>query len=103
MKQSINRYCKYSNEDVSSLGDYEEIYQSITGINDFVSVSSATSNDLSETFDSMYSQHLIRPSDYKLCKKLSNDIDELVERINSISWDEKILKSISAQKSGEQI
>lgn len=103
LKQSINRYCKYSNEDVSSLGDYEEIYQSITGINDFVSVSSATSNDLSETFDSMYSQHLIRPSDYKLCKKLSNDIDELVERINSISWDEKILKSISAQKSGEQI
>ncbi|MBR3818102.1 MAG: DUF2971 domain-containing protein [Clostridia bacterium] len=101
IKQSMNRYCKYSKEDITTFEDYEEICKGVVAINEFVSGSATASSDISGVFESINSQGLIKPSDYKLCKKLAKDIDELVEKVNGFSWDEKILQNVSSQPSEE--
>ena len=94
-KSSLNRVCDNTDEDLTQIEIPNEIIEAVTGINLFVSMTEESTETLQDALLSIRLKGLIKPKDYSDISKHLASIKELIEKINSYSWNTVIIGACS--------
>lgn len=94
-KSSLNRVCDNTDEDLTQIEIPNEIIEAVTGINSSVSMIEESTKTLPNSLLSIRLKGLIKPKDYFDISKHLTGIKELIEKINSYSWNTVLIAACS--------
>lgn len=94
-KSSLNRVCDNADEDLTQIEIPNEIIEAVTGINSFVSIAEESTETIQNSLLSIRLKGLIKPKDYSDILKQFDGIKELIEKINSYSWNTVLIAACS--------
>ena len=86
LKISLNRICQNSDEDLSKIELPENIKEAVSGINDMVMQYEQSAGDLQIAIPGFVKNLLLQPQMAVGLKKQLNNIQELITKINEITW-----------------
>lgn len=94
-KSSLNRVCDNTDEDLASIEIPNEIIEAVTGINLSVSMIKESTETLQDALLNIRLKGLIKQKDYSDILKHLDGIKELIEKINSYSWNAVLIAACS--------
>ena len=103
LKTSLNRICQNSDEDFSKIELPENIKETVSGIDDMVRQYEQSVGDLQLAIPGLVKKLLLQPQMAVGFKKQLNNIQELITKINEITWNPWLVgqKSEAEAKDGE--
>ena len=103
LKISLNRICQNSDEDLSKIELPENIKEAVSGINDMVMQYEQSIGDLQLAIPGLVKKLLLQPQMAVGFKKQLKNIQELITKINEITWNPWLLgqKSETEAEDGE--
>lgn len=105
LKISLNRICQNSDEDLSKIELPENIIEAVSGINDMVLQFEQSVGDLQLAIPGFVKKLLLQPQMAVGLKKQLNNIQELITKINEITWNPWLVgqKNEAEAKDDEEI
>lgn len=86
LKSAFNRYCKYTETNVSEVGGNTSIGIAVSQINDFICQSKAGIKMVEASLLNIRLMNKITTNDLNNAKKFISDINEMFEKHNEVEW-----------------